>query len=1518
MESLLIPKIRKQSLTLDVVYGNPTDDDFEAIDAKRAWVRGETLMRISPPRNNANAAENDDQSKIIQTTETTTERRRNRVKTLLFHAEKDLVEIDSIEIDGQKGRWRRIFVDEEEDTNFTTTTTNTTPKAAANAFFDDSIVERIKLMKQVEDESLMTMNTGGGGSIGSTGSAGAASLISSRFAAGASIVLVELESGEEIDFNSKGGEDDPDAAMEDAGDEDEEMNDNKTDNTKKKDEGREVEVLMRFRSGNFPAAAAAKDDGEGIVAIDVDNTGDDDNGGDGDHEQRAQRSFWSSSSSPSSKNTKKHVITDLSVACDGEFFKAPGTLEKPSCWFPCVDVHDCLTEFDFDISCAPHLVAIAPGQFEEAVWEPEVSDIDGQFRRRHTFRSVVPCVARDVCVVVGPFSAHRAYRDATIETVDPNALPVNPFARTKKQTTKITHQMQSKEGITMYIPKTSMATNATEEDSDVAFLEHYERLKFLGRGVYDCMESFESYLGNLYPAEHTRLVFLPNSLAPNNARGFSLANATVLFSKDVFIVDPTDGPRCVESRASLAEALANLWFGVLLLPRDVVSDSWLVEGLAGNLANAYVQKCCGTNEISYRRAKEAEEVAMYDDGKVLPPLCSQATRLWREGCTTGGKGQRFSNAKKVEAVANGKKNAQVSVAANAAGQVIKSVEPKEVLVSGDSLYPFPKTLDDVAVLGSHSPLSLSPRIERLLRLKSVAVVGLLERRMGREGLQKVCKYFANLQQKRTKESSKDENNKGGDKSDAAKNKDSKKDASNKKTAKESQNQEHAQRMEKLREALASNARWISSQHFLDHCRSAVNLGKGEIASFVERWVYGCGSPTFDVEYSIRKRKNKLEFVLKVIHSPATLAADEAASRVARNHRTSVTIRLQEDATASDHVVALTAGGATAAPGTVAPSEHEHFAEMPLQVKTKESRYEKKKFSAPVVESGTGADINNDLLTAKDNQVSWVRVDPDGEWLCNIRLPTEQVGLESMQALLLDKEMDVVAQSSAVRFLAERAKIGSQTACAALEKCLRSNKTTFCRVRAEAAMALGKSTGVKSKFLGLSALVSYYRRTQCDPNTGFPKPNDTRDVSETIVDEAVLLALGASVDDSNSMNGVISTPTTAFDCLVDRLSRNDNTGNPNSDVGLIVAALEALSISMPPDAKRRDLAMAQAVRYAHRDPVFIKSDRNVVARSCYRALANLARFAFDDENVQVEKRQKVIESALQCVDDAVGLNAENARGRRDRISTLFLDAVGVNDDAGNLHECLEVIGKEPNPFARVHLLWDTIDAVTNYSHQKSSLAANDASLGQTKETFDQYYEKMLVHYRAKKETLNLLKSCAYTDGAKCKVAANKLLRTLTVKIKESPRHEKIEEYQIDDVMRAIKKASLRATQHPEPLSRADLHKIDPAAALRMAEKQRKRAKKEEKRMRKMREAQEREAQRLKSEEDQIFGAGGEVLDIEPVGFPPPAPPPVAPASAPHAPVSAPPVHAAPAPAPMDVDAPPPKPKMKLSFKFGAKK
>ena len=208
--------------------------------------------------------------------------------------------------------------------------------------------------------------------------------------------------------------------------------------------------------------------------------------------------------------------------------------------------------------------------------------------------------------------------------------------------------MQSKDGITMYIPKTLMSTNATEEESDVAFLEHYERLKFLGRGVYDCMESFESYLGNLYPAEHTRVDFLTKLYRAVKHERVFLGERDRDVLERCFYRRP-DGRsemRGIPSESSRSVGEFMVWRVAPPL-ETAASDSWLVEGLAGNLANAYVQKCCGMNEMSYRRAKEAEEVAMNDDGKMLPPLCSQAvTRLWREGCTTGGKDNDTQTRKK--------------------------------------------------------------------------------------------------------------------------------------------------------------------------------------------------------------------------------------------------------------------------------------------------------------------------------------------------------------------------------------------------------------------------------------------------------------------------------------------------------------------------------------------------------------------------------------------------------------------------------------------------------------------------------------------------------------------------------------------------------------------------------------------------------------------------------------------------------------------------------------------------------
>ena len=165
-------------------------------------------------------------------------------------------------------------------------------------------------------------------------------------------------------------------------------------------------------------------------------------------------------------------------------------------------MHDCLTEFDFSISCVPHLVAIAPGQFEEAAWEPEVSDIDGQFRRRHTFRSCVPCVARDVCVLVGPFSAHRAYRDTTIETVDPNALPINPFTEQKSRLQKLRIKCKAEKASPCTFQRLRWRQTRPKKTGRGIF-RTLRAIKFLGRGVYDCMESFEP-IWEIYTRRNTR------------------------------------------------------------------------------------------------------------------------------------------------------------------------------------------------------------------------------------------------------------------------------------------------------------------------------------------------------------------------------------------------------------------------------------------------------------------------------------------------------------------------------------------------------------------------------------------------------------------------------------------------------------------------------------------------------------------------------------------------------------------------------------------------------------------------------------------------------------------------------------------------------------------------------------------------------------------------------------------------------------------------------------------------------
>jgi hypothetical protein len=258
----------------------------------------------------------------------------------------------------------------------------------------------------------------------------------------------------------------------------------------------------------------------------------------------------------------------------------------------------------------------------------------------------------------------------------------------------------------------------------------------------------------------------------------------------------------------------------------------------------------------------------------------------------------------------------------------------------------------------------------------------------------------------------------------------------------------------------------------------------------------------------------------------------------------------------------------------------------LQPKVKDRR------PKTIIESGG----DPELIAAMDCPVRYVRVDPEFEWMGNIEQSVKQVGLESMMAQMLEKEKDVVAQTIAVEFLGRRVANGSVSAVLVLDKCLNS-EDTFCRVRAEAALALGQSASEKTQWGGLNALIRYYKKFQCDADTGKPKQNDFRDLSKVIVDEAVITAL------SYVMNGEHTHPD-ALETIVARLKYNDNEGNPQSDDGFMATCIAALGRCVPASAKELQTITQMIHYYIQRDNRF-PSDDLCVTCAGIRALGLLA-------------------------------------------------------------------------------------------------------------------------------------------------------------------------------------------------------------------------------------------------------------------------------------------------------------------------
>lgn len=107
--------------------------------------------------------------------------------------------------------------------------------------------------------------------------------------------------------------------------------------------------------------------------------------------------------------------------------------------------------------------------------------------------------------------------------------------------------------------------------------------------------------------------------------------------------------------------------------------------------------------------------------------------------------------------------------------------------------------------------------------------------------------------------------------------------------------------------------------------------------------------------------------------------------------------------------------------------------------------------AHATRKGAVVGVNAEALSK--TPINWVAVDPSHEWLCAVRVHQT----EAMLCCALAEARDVSVQAEAVAALASARPL-TESAVQALGDCVRSS-TTFCRVRVEAAAALGRLAGV---------------------------------------------------------------------------------------------------------------------------------------------------------------------------------------------------------------------------------------------------------------------------------------------------------------------------------------------------------------------------------------------------------------------------------------------------------------------------
>ncbi|KAK9859317.1 hypothetical protein WJX84_011010 [Apatococcus fuscideae] len=374
-------------------------------------------------------------------------------------------------------------------------------------------------------------------------------------------------------------------------------------------------------------------------------------------------------------------------------------------------------------------------------------------------------------------------------------------------------------------------------------------------------------------------------------------------------------------------------------------------------------------------------------------------------------------------------------------------------------------------------------------------------------------------------------------------------------------------------------RAISTKDFFGLLKGKGLLPRGLGVAFVDRWVTGAGCPRITAAFALNKKKTMLELALRQQGSETTRQAAVTA------------LSKEKDATIGLIKVSLQESQADPVDHPVDLGVHSLLLKE-LKLNKKDLKPGKKKRKKAEAE-GEEEDESPEDTEAGHLPLWWVRVDRFGEWLADTRV----LQGEQMWTLQLQRGRDVSTQAAAVAGLAamQPATFGIANA---LQACLQ-NPAIFCRIRIDAAMALGETADLgTNSLMGLQALLQAFRERLIDPATSEVKTNDFSDVSQYYIDRALPMAIARVRDIART------SPPEAVDALVDALIHEDNRGNLYDDCGFLVGLLQASGHLVPHNQQMMDRVLGQLNRYLQREQV-LPSFQSLVGCACITSLARLA-------------------------------------------------------------------------------------------------------------------------------------------------------------------------------------------------------------------------------------------------------------------------------------------------------------------------